>query len=115
MKFQDDSFYSVVRSLKSSVVANILKCQAINSVDTFLHTRDVVGVLQLRSSVLDAMRSEACYLLYDNTYMVLTGISSSVEYSIELFRQKKHRTDEVFIQKETHPTYITELFDNYQS
>ena len=88
MSYHDENFYSLVESLSSHTVSNILKCQAINSINTFLHTRDVLEVLQLPAKSLDLLRDEACLLLHDNTYVVLPGLISSMEYLTELFRQK---------------------------
>ena len=88
MSYQDDKFYSLVESLSSELFRKILKCQAINSINTFLHTRDVLQVLQLPARSLDVLCGEACYLLDDNTHVVLPGMVSSTEYIIELFRHK---------------------------
>ena len=88
MSYQDEKFYSLIESLSSRIGSNMLKCQAINSITTFLHTRDVLKVLQLPAKSLDALRDEACLLLHDNTYVVLPGLISSMEYLTDVFRQK---------------------------
>jgi hypothetical protein len=88
MSYQDEQFYSLLESLSSHIFSNILKCQAINSINTFLHTRDVLDVLQLPADSLDVLRDEACLLLHDKTYVVLPGLISSMEYLTELFRHK---------------------------
>jgi hypothetical protein len=88
MSCHDEKFYSLVESLSSHIVSNILKSQAINSINTFLHTRDVLEVLHLPAKSLDVLRDEACLLLHDNTYVVLPGLISSMQYLTELFRQK---------------------------
>lgn len=99
MSYQDDKFYCLVKSVSSPVVADILKCQAINSIYVFLHTRDVVGALQLPTKTLDAVREKACYLLDDSTYVVLPGINSSIEYLTELFRRKNFEQTKPVIKK----------------
>ena len=88
MSYHNEEFYYRVESLSSRIISNILKCQAINSINTFLHTRDALEVLQLPAKSLDVLRDEACLLLHDNTYVVLPGLISSIEYLTELFRQK---------------------------
>jgi hypothetical protein len=92
---KDEQFYSLVEKLTSSDISLILKCQFINSINTFLLCKNILAPILLPTSTFEAIRRDICVKLnpnHNSSYVIHVGIVGQVEYLTELF-QKKHLQD----------------------
>ena len=92
LMLKDDQFYRLAEELTSTYVAQILKCQFINSINTFLLCKDILSPILLPTSAFDAIRKDVFLKLNQNensTYIVHIGIAGQIEYLTELFKKKQ--------------------------
>ncbi len=91
LTLKDNQSYSLVETLTSSHVSGILKCQFINSINTFLLCKDVLSPILLPTSTFDAVLQDVYVQLnqnHNNSYVMHIGITGQIEYLTELFQKK---------------------------
>lgn len=91
LTLKDAQFYSLVEDLTSHDVAQILRSQAINSVNTFLLSKNIVESVLLPTSAFDSIRRKVCVKLdlnNNDSYAIHIGIIGQFQYLTELLRKK---------------------------
>jgi len=81
-------FFKVVDRLTSDTVVDLIRIQAIRNVRVFMLVPDITAVLKIDSVELDLIKSQVCFRLKNNNYLVKPGIEASLRYLRELFATK---------------------------
>jgi hypothetical protein len=88
LSLQGYDFFKVVERLTSETVVDLIRIQAIRNVRVFMLVPDITAVLKIDSVELDLIKSQVCFRLKNNNYIVKAGIEASLRYLRELFAKK---------------------------
>lgn len=72
-----DDFYLFVQRQCGQIQSDILKFQLISDADIFIECNDPTEILKYNNPKLDSLKSEACLMIDDKSFIVLAGINSS--------------------------------------
>lgn len=106
------NFFSLVEKLTSSEVAQIVKIQRINSINTFLLCKNIVESILLPAAAFDIIRQTVCVKLdqpNNGAYVIYIGINGHIDYLTELFRKKQINDAETISRRQSISQLVTTL------
>ncbi|CAF1118836.1 unnamed protein product [Didymodactylos carnosus] len=86
--YSNEKFYNLVNELARENVLSILKIQSIHSVQSLLHTNNVVELFNYDCSDLIEIKKKSCFMLSDGTYIIKCGIINGLNYLTNILKLK---------------------------
>ena len=88
MSLRDDDFINFVKQEAGDAAAELLEIQGINCVKSLLMTTNIYSIMDIKSINLEKFKRKFGYLQDDETYVIQPGIKGSMDYLMDLLKQK---------------------------
>lgn len=88
LSYIDKQFYDLVQELTSPNEAKILKIQLINSINSFVLTKNLLEFINFDNADVQELKDQICFKLSNNTFVIKPGVTSNLQYLTNLFNKK---------------------------